>query len=285
LEERHILELVLLHEFAHAQQRDQARYRNSTCQQRRSMETQADLFVAKTLRAALLGERGVAAQATARRTIATLIGLGWQYTSNRALRELFPESVRSDPHALRRAYCEGGLAHPPMEARMLELYRTILGSEYATMFGGDAAVISALQGGTIEMTLVATCLLTGHVKDFGIFDLPYLFDNYKEADAVLDGPIGKRLLDPLPEKGLLGLTCWDHGFRNLTNSRRPIASPDDIKGLKVRVLQLPIQSHRFRRADGGNPDPNVCEPISDAREPVSAFCAGKRFPGGGDGQC
>ena len=76
------------------------------------------------------------------------------------------------------------------------------------------------------MTLVATGLLTGHVKDFGIFDLPYLFDNYKEGDAVLDGPIGNRLLDPLPEKGLLGLTYWDHGFRNLTNSRRPIANTD-----------------------------------------------------------
>ena len=122
------------------------------------------------------------------------------------------------------------------------------------VLGGDAAVISALQGGTIEMTLVATGLLTGHVKDFGIFDLPYLFDNYKEADAVLDGPIGKRLLDPLPEKGLLGLTYWDHGFRNLTNSRRPIASPDDIKGLKVRVLQLPIHIEMFN-ALGANAVP------------------------------
>ena len=111
--------------------------------------------------------------------------------------------------------------------------------------GGDAAVISSLQGGTVEMTLVATGLLTGHVKDFGIFDLPFLFDDYKEADAVLDGAIGKKLLEKLPEKGLVGLTFWDHGFRNLTNSRRPIAKAEDIAGLKIRVLQLPIHIDMF----------------------------------------
>jgi tripartite ATP-independent transporter DctP family solute receptor len=111
--------------------------------------------------------------------------------------------------------------------------------------GGDAAVISALQGGTVEMTLVATGLLTGHIKDFGIFDLPYLFSDYKEADAVLDGPIGKKLLDKLPGKGLVGLVFWDHGFRNLTNSRHPVAKVGDIQGLKVRVLQLPIHIDMF----------------------------------------
>jgi tripartite ATP-independent transporter DctP family solute receptor len=111
--------------------------------------------------------------------------------------------------------------------------------------GGDAAVISSLQGGTVEMTLVATGLLTGHVKDFGIFDLPFLFNDYAEADAVLDGPIGKKLMDKLPEKGLVGLTYWDHGFRNLTNSRRPVAKAEDIQGLKIRVLQLPIHIAMF----------------------------------------
>jgi tripartite ATP-independent transporter DctP family solute receptor len=111
--------------------------------------------------------------------------------------------------------------------------------------GGDAAVISSLQGGTIEMTLVATGLLTGHFKEFGIFDLPFLFNDYKEADAVLDGAIGKKLLDRLPEKGLVGVTFWDHGFRNLTNSRRPVAKAQDIQGLKIRVLQLPIHIDMF----------------------------------------
>jgi TRAP-type transport system periplasmic protein len=77
-------------------------------------------------------------------------------------------------------------------------------------------------------------------KDFGIFDTPFLFDNFKEADAILDGPVGKKLLDKLPEKGLIGLSYWDHGFRILTNSRRPVAKMEDIQGLKVRVQQIPV---------------------------------------------
>jgi len=78
-----------------------------------------------------------------------------------------------------------------------------------------------------------------------MLDLPYLFNEFKEADAVLDGPVGKKLNDKLPEKGLIGLSYWDHGFRNLTNSRHPVAKADDIKGLKVRVLQLPLYIEMF----------------------------------------
>jgi TRAP-type transport system periplasmic protein len=111
--------------------------------------------------------------------------------------------------------------------------------------GGDAQVISSLQGGTVEMTMVSPGLLVGLVKEFGILDLPFLFNNYKEVDAVLDGPIGKKLQDKLPEKGLVGLGYWDHGFRNLTNSRRPVAKLEDIQGLKVRVLQIPIFIEMF----------------------------------------
>jgi tripartite ATP-independent transporter DctP family solute receptor len=77
-------------------------------------------------------------------------------------------------------------------------------------------------------------------KDFGIFDTPFLFDNFKEADAILDGPVGKKLLDKLPAKGLIGLSYWDHGFRILTNSKRPVAKIEDIQGLKIRVQQIPV---------------------------------------------
>lgn len=111
--------------------------------------------------------------------------------------------------------------------------------------GGDAMVISTLQGGTIAMTLVATSLLGSQIKEFSMIDLPYLFNNFKEADAVLDGAIGKRLNEKLPSKGLIGLSYWDHGFRNMTNSRRPIGKLEDFKGLKVRVLQLPLYIDMF----------------------------------------
>jgi tripartite ATP-independent transporter DctP family solute receptor len=111
--------------------------------------------------------------------------------------------------------------------------------------GGDAQVISSLQGGTVEMTMVSPGLLVGLVKEFGALDLPFLFNNYREVDAVLDGPIGRKLLDKLPEKGLIGLGYWDHGFRNLTNSRRPVAKLEDIQGLKIRVLQIPAFIEMF----------------------------------------
>jgi tripartite ATP-independent transporter DctP family solute receptor len=106
--------------------------------------------------------------------------------------------------------------------------------------GGEVVVASAMQGGTIEMSMMGPGLLTGMDKDFGIFDTPFLFDNFKEADAILDGSVGKKLLEKLPAKGLIGLSYWDHGFRLLTNSRRPVAKMEDIQGLKIRVQQIPV---------------------------------------------
>ena len=91
------------------------------------------------------------------------------------------------------------------------------------VLGGDASVIASLQGGTVEMTMAIPGLLSGMAREFSLFDLPVLFNNEKEADFVLDGPVGRKLLDKLPEKGLIGLTYFEHGFRNVTNSRRPIA--------------------------------------------------------------
>ena len=104
--------------------------------------------------------------------------------------------------------------------------------------GGDAAVVSALQGGTIEMTMVSSGLLYGMAKDFGLLSLPYLFNDTKEAYAVLDGPVGKKLLDQLPAKGLVGLGYWEYGYKSVTNNKRPIAKMEDLQGLKLRVMQI-----------------------------------------------
>ena len=104
--------------------------------------------------------------------------------------------------------------------------------------GGDAQVISSLQGGTIDMTMVSPGLLVGLEKEYALLDLPFLFNNYQEVDAVLDGPVGKKLLEKLPAKGLIGLGYWDHGFRNVTNSKRPILKLEDLAGLKIRVIQI-----------------------------------------------
>jgi tripartite ATP-independent transporter DctP family solute receptor len=106
--------------------------------------------------------------------------------------------------------------------------------------GGDLPVLSALQGGTIEMSILVTSLLVGITRDFVVLDFPFLFNNEEEADAVLDGPVGKQLLDKLPEKGLVGLGYYEYGFRHFTNSKRPITKAEDLQGLKLRVSQSPL---------------------------------------------
>lgn len=111
--------------------------------------------------------------------------------------------------------------------------------------GGDVQTVSALQGGTIEMTVLNAGILTSHVKEFAVFDLPFLFANAQEVDAVTDGAVGKNLLAKLAEKNLIGLGYWDLGFRNLTNSKRPIQKVEDIAGLKIRVIQSPIYIDMF----------------------------------------
>lgn len=111
--------------------------------------------------------------------------------------------------------------------------------------GGDLQTVSALQGGTLDLTTLPPGLLVGLSKEFGAFDLPFLFNDAKEADAVLDGPIGKKFMEKLPT-GLVGLSYWDHGFRNVSNSKRPIAKLEDLQGLKLRVVQAPLMIDMFK---------------------------------------
>lgn len=120
--------------------------------------------------------------------------------------------------------------------------------------GGDVQVQSAVQGGTVDMTIVIPSLLTGMVKDFVLLDLPFLFNDYAEADAVLDGPVGRKMLAKLPEHGLIGLGYWDHGFRIVTNSKQPIAKVEDFARLKIRVPQSNISIDTFN-ALGSNAVP------------------------------
>ncbi|MBO9354271.1 DctP family TRAP transporter solute-binding subunit [Bordetella petrii] len=103
--------------------------------------------------------------------------------------------------------------------------------------GSDEQMQSALVGGVQEMMVGSTAPLATMVKEFGVFDLPFLFNSDKEADAVLDGQLGERLLKKLEAKGLVGLVYWENGFRNLTNSKHPVVKAEDLEGIKLRVMQ------------------------------------------------
>jgi tripartite ATP-independent transporter DctP family solute receptor len=136
---------------------------------------------------------------------------------------------------------------------------------YAAQLGDDKKMTEALQGGLQEITIPSTSPLVGMIKEFGIFDFPFVFNNEKEAHAVLDGPVGKKLLEKLPEHNLIGLGYWENGFRNLTNSKHPVAKPDDFKGLKIRTMQNQVHLEAFQ-ALGANPTPMAFSEVFSALE-------------------
>jgi TRAP-type transport system periplasmic protein len=120
--------------------------------------------------------------------------------------------------------------------------------------GPDLQVVSAMQGGTIDLNVMNASLLAGNVKEMAALDLPFLFNTSEEADAVIDGPIGKQLADKLPAKGLVGLAYWDLGFREMHTRSKPVAKADDLRGLKMRVIPTPIYVD-FMNAMGANAVP------------------------------
>ncbi|MFN3830054.1 MAG: TRAP transporter substrate-binding protein, partial [Tepidimonas ignava] len=120
--------------------------------------------------------------------------------------------------------------------------------------GSDQANVSALQGGTLEMASMNSGIFASIVKEFAVYDFPFMFGNPREADAVLDGPFGKQLHAKLEDKGLVGLAYYELGFRHITNNRRPITKVEDIAGLKLRVIPNPINVD-WVSALGANPTP------------------------------
>ncbi len=131
--------------------------------------------------------------------------------------------------------------------------------------GGDLQTVSALQGGTVEMTVLNAGILAAQAKEFEVYDFPFLFATPQEADAITDGPFGQKLLAKLQDKNLVGLGYWELGFRNLTNSKRPINKVEDIAGLKIRVIQSPMYIDLFT-ALGANATPMPVPEVYPALE-------------------
>ncbi len=136
---------------------------------------------------------------------------------------------------------------------------------YNGALGNDVQVTSSLQGGTIEFTVPQTSTLTGMVKEFEILDFPFLFANEQDAEKVLDGATGQKLLDKLPAKGLIGLAYWENGFFNATNSKQPIQKWEDFQGLKFRAVQAKISQETIK-ALGANPVPLAVPELYTALE-------------------
>ena len=116
----------------------------------------------------------------------------------------------------------------------------------AAALGPDTQMQQALVGGAQEMMVGSTATLVGITKEMALWDTPFLFNTAKEADTILDGPIGQKVLDKLQDKGLVGLVYWENGFRNLTNSKRPITKLEDLDGVKLRVMQNEVYLDSFK---------------------------------------
>ena len=192
------------------------------------------------------------------RRIARLLAVAWL-----AAMPVLPFTASADvkPRLIRFGY---GLAEDSNQGRAARFFaeevgRLSGGRLRVRTFGGaslgtDIQMQNALIGGAQEMMVGSTATLVGIVRDFGVFDLPLLFDDERTADAVLDGPFGTRLLDTLPAQGLIGLVYWENGFRSVTHTRRPIERLEDLHGLKLRVMQNPVYLDFFGRT-GANPVP------------------------------
>ena len=123
-----------------------------------------------------------------------------------------------------------------------------------TLMGIGLSMALVLIGGAQEMMVGSTATLVGITKEMALWDTPFLFSTAQEADTVLDGPIGQKVMDKLQEKGLVGLAYWENGFRNLTNSKLAIKTPADAKGMKIRTMENKTHMLAFKTA-GLNPTP------------------------------
>lgn len=124
----------------------------------------------------------------------------------------------------------------------------------ASALGGERELIEAVQIGTLDMVITSSGPLPNFVPETQVLDLPFLFRDYEHARGVLDGEIGQELLAKVDETGMKALVWTENGFRHITNSLRPVRTPQDLAGLKIRTMENPIHLRAFE-ALGAAPTP------------------------------
>ncbi len=124
----------------------------------------------------------------------------------------------------------------------------------ASALGGEREMVESVQLGTLEAVIVSSGTLSNFVPEVGVADIPFLFRDLTHARSVLDGPVGQELLAKFSARNLVALAWGEQGFRHLTNSKRAVKTPDDLKGLKIRTMENPVHITAFR-ALGAAPTP------------------------------
>lgn len=112
--------------------------------------------------------------------------------------------------------------------------------------GNESDMLDSMTMGMLDMGIITSGPFVNFSEMMGVLDMPYLFANNEEAYAVLDGEIGRELLDTLEDTGLKGLAYAERGFRNVTNSVRPVTCAADLSGLKLRVMENEVYTATFK---------------------------------------
>lgn len=123
-----------------------------------------------------------------------------------------------------------------------------------SQLGAERELTEALTLGTADMSISSTAPIANFYPEIGIVDLPFLFESREHAYKVLDGEIGQELLNGMEDVGIVGLAWGENGFRHITNAKKPIEKPEDLKGLKIRTQENPIHLDAFT-ALGAKPTP------------------------------
>jgi len=114
--------------------------------------------------------------------------------------------------------------------------------------GGETSLADQVQSGTLEMATVSVAVLQNYVPQVAITDLPFVFPDLKTAYAVIDDPeVQQKIFSYLPAKGFVGVGWTENGIRDITNSKKDIRKPEDLKGLKIRVMTSPIYIDTFKQ--------------------------------------
>ena len=103
--------------------------------------------------------------------------------------------------------------------------------------GGERELMEGVQLGTLDMSVVTTSVVTGFVPEVAVIEFPFLFRDLDHTYKTLDGEVGQELLDKMSESNVKGIAFWENGPRHLANSKKPIKSVEDLKGLKMRVME------------------------------------------------
>ena len=149
--------------------------------------------------------------------------------------------------------------------------------------GDQTREFSALRQGVIDMAIGSTINWSPQIKELNVFSMPFLATTWAQTDALTGGEVGKQIFDIIDKRGAIPLAWGENGFRQLTNSKRIVSSPADMKGMKIRVVGSPLFIDAFT-ALGANPtqmswadaQPALASGAVDGQEnPLSIFVAAK----------